>query len=182
MSDPIKAACRMDFHPAFHHSGSRPENQIKWIVIHSIEGFTAESAARWFQDSDSRGSAHISVDDNVCYRSLRNDITAWGASGANVRGFHIEQAGFARWNLAKWLMHRRTIYRAAFKAAVHCKRFGIPVRWLSVSDLREGKRGITSHANVSKAFKMSTHTDPGILWPRRRFMRNVHKYFAELSA
>ena len=76
---------------------------------------------------------------------------------------------------------------AAYKTAVHCKVFGIPVRFVVASEL-PGMTGITTHAEVTKASKRLdpahawwyTHLDPGPLWPRRRFMRLVRQYHAQL--
>src|SRR5262245_39397389 len=164
---------------------------IRWIVLHSEEASTAESAARYFTTPAAQGSAHLCVDDTVCYRTLRNIEVPWGSAssfGANLHGFHIEQAGFARWGSAAWMLHRDTIRRAAFKTAVHCDLFGIPVRWLTAAEL-PAQDGITTHNAVSVASRREdpanahkyTHTDPGVFYPRRYFMRLVREYFAELS-
>lgn len=179
--DPLSANCHRDF-TAVHHSGTRPLSAIDLVVLHSTEGNTAEGAARWFANPASAGSTHLVVDDNTCYRVLRDDQVPWGAPGANFHGFHIEQAGFASWSLWRWqTLHNKTLRRAAFKAALHCKRYGIQVRFLEAPALRLGVRdGITTHAECTKAFG-GNHTDPGQNWPRALFMGYVRAYLAVIK-
>jgi hypothetical protein len=176
MADPIKASCRKDFYPAAHSSGSRPLSSIIWIVMHSAEALSAEGVARFFQSQSSRGSAHITVDEDSCQRSLPNSAIPWGAPGANAQGFHIEQCGYARWTRAEWMEHEKTLRRAAHKTALHCKKFGIPVRFVTSAALKRNLPGITTHVEVSRAFGGSSHWDPGKGWPRESFMAYVREY------
>jgi len=148
--------------------------------MHDEENTSAATAAAWFANPHSRGSAHLCVDDRECYRTLDNSQIPWGAPGANRRGFHIEQAGFARWSTAIWTTHLGTLKRAAYKAALHCHAFGIPPRVVTASGLRAGVEGITTHAECTRAFG-GDHTDPGRLWPRRLFMSYVRRYYGELA-
>ena len=166
---------------AVHHSGRRPVEVIKWIVLHSTEGDTALGAAAWFANPRSRGSAHLCVDDNYCFRTLGDEFIPWAAPGANTLGFHIEQAGYARWTSLIWSSrHRMTLERAAYKTALHCRKFGIPPYFATASDLRAGKYGVTTHAECTKAFG-GDHTDPGRGWPRWYFMRRVRQHYALLE-
>lgn len=172
---PIGANC-LKTYKARHHSGTRPLSAISLVVIHSTEGGTAEGAARWFANPASGGSTHLVVDDNVCYRTLEDNQIPWGARGANYNGFHIEQAGYAHWTTTLWSKtHRRTLERAAFKTALHCKRYGIPMRFVTADGLRRGVSGVTTHVECSRAFGGS-HYDPGAKWPRWLFMNLVRAY------
>ena len=81
-STPIEAVCSKDYYPAKHSSGKRKLSQIKWIVLHSEEAKTAASAAAWFKNVNSAGSAHLCVDDNICYRCLANEDIPWGSASA----------------------------------------------------------------------------------------------------
>ena len=191
MSDPIAARCRTDFEPAFHNSGQRnPTTDIFWIVLHDEEAPTAAGSARYFQSPDSGGSAHLCVDDDACYRCLPNSAIPWGAAsafGANTHGFHIEQAGFARWSAVLWERHRLTLQRAAYKTAVHALAFKVPLVFVTAAELPE-HHGITTHAEVSKASRRIdpanasrySHSDPGLFWPRARFVAQVRAYAAQL--
>jgi hypothetical protein len=148
--------------------------------MHDEENASAAAAAAWFANPHSRGSAHLCVDDRECYRTLGNAQIPWGAPGANTFGFHIEQAGFARWSAAIWKTHVVTLRRAAYKTALHCHTFGIPPQFVDASGLRHGVKGITTHAECTKAFG-GDHTDPGPFWPRRLFMSYVRRYYGELA-
>lgn len=178
---PIASDCDTSIHAA-HNSGTRPLSAIDLVVIHSTEGGTARSNANWFANPASQGSTTLIVDDNICHRTLRDDEIPWGAYGANVHGFHIEQCGYAGWASTMWSStHRWTLMRAAFKTAFHCKKYGISVRFLTADKLRQGIRnGITTHAECSKAFG-GNHTDPGTGWPRLLFMTMVRGYYAALT-
>jgi hypothetical protein len=174
----VGAACSREF-TAAHTSGKRPVSAIKWVVLHCTESSTARGSAAWFANPKSEGSAHLVVDDDHCYRCLSNDQIPWAAPGANVHGFHIEQAGYARWPRTRWLSHDTMLRRAAFKAALHCKAFGIPLRWVGPVGLRLGRKGVTTHADCTKAFGGS-HTDPGAGYPKDKFMSYAKAYYAGL--
>ncbi len=176
---PIESVCSRKY-TAVRTSGTRKISAITLIVLHDEEADTAESAARFFTLPEAKGSAHLCVDDMICYRTLNNADVPWAAHGANTQGFHIEQAGFAKWSAVIWKKHRLTLQRAAYKTAVHCRLFGIPVQFVLADGLKRGVPGITTHAECTKAFG-GTHTDPGPLWPRKLFMRYVRAFYAGLT-
>lgn len=180
--DAVNADCRGGY-KAVHHGGSRAGSDITLIVLHSTEGGTAKSVAEYFTTAASGGSAHLVVDDDHCYRCLDNTQIPWGAPGANSQGFHIEQCGYAKWTAAEWKQHDKTLQRAAFKTAYHCHLFHIPPRFVVAADLASGKRGITTHAEVSKAWPndAGNHHDPGTGWPRGHFIGLTARYYAELN-
>jgi hypothetical protein len=190
---PVEAVCSRQFH-AFHSSGTRPLGDVRWIVLHDEEAPTALSAARYFTLPVSGGSAHLCVDDGICYRCLDNEQVPWGAASApqisaNSRGFHIEQAGYARWSAVVWAQHRQTLRRAAYKTALHCRLFGIPPVWVDADAIASRLAGgVTTHAEISKASRRLdpgnaarySHSDPGPFWPRRTFMGYVRAYYETL--
>lgn len=185
MSVPISSACSRKY-TAAHDSGTRPASAIKWIVLHSTEGPTAEGAASWFANPASEGSAHLVVDDDACFRTLANDAIPWAAPGADTNGFHIEQAGFAAWTRSEWRIHDTTLRRAAFKAALHAKLFDIPLRWVGPVGLRLGRKGVTTHRDISYAWPIQArvagfHTDPGANYPKDVFMGYAQTYLAGME-
>lgn len=187
--DAIKADCRTDYMPASRTSGTRKLNDVLWVVIHDTEGGTAYSNARYFhnpalpEDGGPEGSAHLTVDDNRCYRCLPNTAIPWAAPDANTNGFHIEQAGYAHWTRAEWLAHGPMLRRAAFKAAYHCHLFKLSPVFRDAAALRNRLHGVTTHAQVTLAFPGPgrTHTDPGAGWPQDRFMEWVNVYYSALG-
>jgi hypothetical protein len=178
-SKPIDAKCSREFR-AVKTQGKREPGNVLWIVLHDEEASTAESAARFFTTLLAGGSAHLCVDDNECFRTLENDDIAEGAPGANLHGFQIEQAGFAKWSAVIWSKHVRTLRRAAYKTALHCVLFNVPPVFRFAADLRRNRPGVTTHRECSKAFG-GDHSDPGLFWPRRTFMRYVREYHAALN-
>lgn len=175
---PFAKPCSRQY-SAVHHGPSRPVSSIKWIIIHCTQGDTAEGAAAWFANPASGGSTHLVVDGEECFRTLGDAIVPHGAKGANRYGFHIEIAGWAHWSAPKWMLERRRLQRAAYKAALRCKWYSIPTVWLTPADLQAGKKGISSHANCSAAFG-GDHSDPGRGFPRIYFMYLVRRYLKEI--
>jgi hypothetical protein len=111
-TDPTAADCRTRYRAA-HDSGHRGLAQVKWVVLHSTEGGTAETVARYFS------------------------------------------------------------------TAYHCLLFGVPPYFVKADGLRRGMRGVTTHAECTRAFGGS-HTDPGDGWPRSFFMDRLRAYFEDL--
>lgn len=171
----IEAACDGQYRAA-HDSGPRKAADIKWVVIHSTEGHTAENAAAYFASEEAKGSANLVVDDDICFRTVPDLRVPWAAPPLNHDGFHIELAGFAHWTQDEWLRHSWTIRRAAYKTAHRCHVYNIPVRKVGWLGLKLGRAGITDHASVSKAFHVSDHTDPGPNFPWPYFIDLVKAY------
>jgi hypothetical protein len=172
---PIPQNCSKEYH-ALRQSGTRPLDQIWWIVLHDTEGSSAKAAATWFENPKAQGSSNVVVDDNICYQVLEENQIPWGAPGANYHGWHIEQAGFATWSNILWSStHRNTMRRAAYRAAVRCYKFKIPAKFVKADGLKLGVKGITTHAECTKAFG-GNHTDPGSGYPMPVFITMVQYY------
>jgi N-acetyl-anhydromuramyl-L-alanine amidase AmpD len=150
--------------------------RIDLVVLHTMEiaedDRAAENCATWFANPMARASAHYCVDADSIVQCVRDQDVAWHAPGANHDGIGIELAGRARQSRSDWndRYSTATLARAATLTAQLCRRHAIPVAWLHAADLRAGKRGLTTHAAVSEAFKRSNHTDPGTAFPFERFL------------
>lgn len=182
---PITAGCDGG-HLAAHDSGSRTPAAIKWVVFHSTEGPTAAGAASWFENPASEGSAQIVVDDDGCYRCLIDMLIPWAAPGANTNGLHLEQAGYTVWTRSQWLAHDDELSRAAYKAAVWAHLYGIPLRWVGPLGLRLGRKGFTTHRDISYAWPLQAraagfHTDPGRGYPKDVVLGRARAYLTELE-
>lgn len=174
----VKAQCEGTYR-AVHDSGVRRPSDIGWVVIHCTQGATAKGAAVWFTNPNSEGSANLVLDDDVCYRTVPDLRVPWAAQPLNTRGFHIELAGFVEWSREEWLSHPAMLDRAAYKTALRCRLYGIPVRTVGPIGLRLGRKGVTGHADVSRAWRKSDHTDPGPNFPWDRFIDRVKWYAAQ---
>ncbi|GAA4627259.1 peptidoglycan recognition protein family protein [Cellulomonas oligotrophica] len=152
---------------------------VEVIVVHTMEApetaQTAENIARYFARPTTRASAHLCVDNDSVVRCVPDADTAWAAPGANANGLQLELAGYARQTPAEWddAYSRAQLALAASEAAAWARKYGIPVRRLSVAELRAGAKGFVAHDDVSKAFGKSTHWDPGPHFPWARFLSLV---------
>lgn len=153
---------------------------IRLVVIHSGEtgeGSTAaEGMGSWFANPAANASAHQGADtDSVC-TYLPDTATAWAAPGANHDGLHLELAGRAGQTSGQWADDASTkiLANGATVVRAWCDRHGIPARWLTDTQLRDGtSRGLVTHAQVSRVFKRSSHWDPGPNFPAARFLALV---------
>lgn len=161
---------------AVHESGVRKLSLIRNVCIHSTESETAESAASWFANPASEGSAHIVLGNYAGFRCLNDNQIPWAAPPLNTNGFHIEIVGYAEFSRTDWESHKRSIQWAAYWTAISCIRYDIPVVWCNKAMLLEREPGITAHFVVSDAFHLSTHTDPGPDFPYSEFMNWTKEY------
>lgn len=152
------------------------------IVLHCMEWPEASTSAEWCasffagkQGPAPRASAHYVVDDDTIIGCVPPDRIAWHAPGANGIGIGIEHAGYARQSRAQWLddYSLRMLALSAELSAWLCRRFGIPVQFIMADHLRRGGRGITTHAEVTKAFGKSSHLDPGPFFPIGDYVRLI---------
>lgn len=153
---------------------------IDVIVTHDMEApeaqATAENVARWGAGPTApEASWHFAIDsDSIVQSVLVNDV-AWHAPGANHNGIGLEHAGYARQSREQWhdAYSWEMLQRSAELVAQLCEQYNIPVRFVNATALKRGQRGITTHAEVSKAFKRSNHTDPGPSFPMTGYIALV---------
>ena len=163
----------------------------KWIVVHDTEGpgrvgadegnATARANASYFSNPAAKVAAHITVDDQgECYRSVADDQIAWTANGANPDSLNIEMATPAgaamSWSSEDWLTHDKLLEVSAAYVAHWAGLYGIPTRFVDAEGLKAGERGITTHAEVTRAGMGGDHIDPGPNFPMDDFLRRVNSY------
>lgn len=175
---------------------TRAEAPIKkrLIVIHCMEypekGDGAEWCARYFSGLEGpapKASAHACVDNDSIVQCVPWGQIAWHAPGANAYGIGIEHAGFGRQSIAEWQdpFSAAMLDLSAWLVAELCALFRIPVDFLDWQELAcagQSAIGITTHAEVSRAFKKSDHTDPGKSFPVGDYLRLVSKYALDAGA
>ena len=171
-------------HPGNYHRGRIAG--IRVIVIHTGEtgeGSTAaEGMGNWFADPRARASAHKGADpDSIC-TYVPDRFTAWAAPGANADGLQLELAGRAGQTSGQWddAASRAILKNGAKVVSEWAKAYGIPVRWLTDAELRDGRtKGLATHVQVSRVFKRSDHWDPGPNFPATRFLSLVREASGE---
>src|SRR5262245_26190342 len=152
------------------------------VVIHCMQyperGNSAEWCGRYFAGLEGpapQASAHYAVDSDSIVECVPADRIAWHAPGANRQGIGIEHAGWARQSRGEWLdsYGKAMLGLSARLTAALCDHFGIPDEYVDADDLLRGDSGITTHEQVSLAWKKSTHTDPGPHFPMGEYLALV---------
>ena len=171
---------------------------IDLIVLHTMEAAeksnTAEAVAAYFAAGcpDAKGnlrqaSAHFNVDNDSIVQSVLVEDVAFHAAGTNHNGIGIEHAGYANQDAAGWgdTYSVAMLRLSAALCAKLSKDHDIPIAWVDADGLLAGKRGFTSHANVSAACRLaaqrnatsssffgkkSTHYDPGKAFPVETYL------------
>lgn len=181
------------------HTSPGPNLPATRVVIHSTvspcKPGGRHDISAYFRSPASGGSAHYVTDPVAASQVVLDHTIAWHAP-PNPHSFGIEMCDIpgplpgdhfvkAVWKAAmrtwRW---RRPNQQAMLRvtaqlAAQLCAAYGVPPVFIGVRRLRAGRRGVTTHSCVSRAWGQSTHWDPGF-WPRRRFMRLVRDYHHQL--
>jgi N-acetyl-anhydromuramyl-L-alanine amidase AmpD len=169
------------------HFRKGPRGRVDLVVIHSAEvsesPTSAEALMKSCATNDRVASWHYAVDSDSITQSVREEDVAFHAPGANSNGIGVELSGRARQSAADWSddYSRAVLARAAELTAAICQRWDVPVEYVDAAALREGQRGITTHANVSEAFQKSDHTDPGRHFPMALFLAQVRARRSSLA-
>lgn len=158
---------------------------VQLIVVHTTEGAATASAAEDGASYDQRRtdgtSAHYFHDSTSTVQCVRTPDQAHAArTQGNRRGIQHElctRAGSADWADT---YHQAMLRRAARQAARDSRKWGIPVRRLTVAQVAAGVKGFCGHWDITRAFPQDngTHTDPGPSFPWSRFLDMVR---AELN-
>lgn len=162
--------------------GPSVKRAVRVIVIHDMEapesGMTAENVAKYFHTTDTVASAHICVDNNSIVQCVKDNDVAYAAPGCNHDGIQIELAGYGKQSRAEWMDFYGIALLALASDAVaqYCIKFGIPPVHLTDAQLKRGEKGIVGHAQVSRVYKKSDHTDPGVGFPWDYFIQSVQNF------
>lgn len=166
--------------PASWSNANRTSVQL--IVIHTTEGsahnVSAEDGAAYDQRRTDGVSTHYFHDNDSTVQCVRTEDIAYAARAqGNKRGIQHELCGKAGWSASTWAGEyaQAMLVRAAKQAARDAKKWGIPVRHLTVSEVASGEKGFCSHYDVTRAFPQDngTHTDPGPNFPWSQFLDMV---------
>lgn len=160
---------------ARQHGGT--QTRVNRIVIHGTVSPTrdyADNIANYFRTTTRDASAHYVVDQARIIQCLREATIGYHAP-PNTGSIGIElcdpQAGSsARWRDAD---HEAMLRLAARLTRDIAARHKVPLVKLTPSQLRAGKHGICGHTDVSAAWHLTDHTDPGAGFPWSQFMSLV---------
>lgn len=163
----------------------RAGGRVDIIGVHTMEAKelpqTAENIANYFLGVNA--SAHWCVDSDSRVRSVNDGDTAWTLPGANSRSLNIEIAGYAKQTPEDWAdaYSINALEITALCAAEWCVKYGIPVRKLNDTQIRNKEKGFVGHVDISRVYKQSSHWDPGPHFPWDYFLGRVNAQIAALG-
>lgn len=150
------------------------QGAINKIVLHTIEcpcepGWAKKAADIFAKPTATQVSAHYYVDPTAIIQGVKDSDVAWAAPGVNADGIQVEQAGRAIFSYAEWASPngRAMCKLTATLLADLSVRHQIPLTFCTAAEMvaNPDARGVTTHAEVNRAFHRSTHTDPGSKYP-----------------
>ena len=171
--------------PARWDGGYRTKDE-RVIVVHTTESSptSARGVANYFQNLPvtNKVSSHKIVDINECITSVKDALIAWTAPGTNSDGLQLEICARAKYSRLEWFRNQAALKRSAWVVARWCIKYSIPPTFISVNELKNGKKGLTTHADASKAYGGSDHWDPGPNFPKGYFVWLVKRRIKWLKA
>ena len=164
--------------PASYGSG-RDGYQVQYIVIHYTAGSegptSAEDGAAYDRRRTDGTSCHYFVDSN----SIVQEVYTWDRANScyrygNRMGIQYELCGTVQ-TRAQWLdgASYATLKLAARQAARDCRKYGLPAKKIGPAEMRAGQKGICGHADVTLAYGLGDHMDPGSAFPWDVFIQLV---------
>lgn len=161
--------------------------EIDLIILHSEEAAetstTSLNVANWFAGNNApNASSHYALDDGETIQCVKDEDIAYHALSANKFSIGIEHAGFARQTRDQWCdsFSTQMLKRSAKLTAHLCKKWNIPVKYIDIDGLVNKERGITTHANCTKAYNEGNHWDPGPNFPVDLYITWVLQCYDEL--
>lgn len=147
---------------------------IRLLVVHTSEGgegdLSAEGLARFIatpRTATNLASYHYIADHDRVIPIVPDDHVAYANAGANHDGLSICHPGKAAQTAAQWgdESSRAQLEQVARWLADKAAEYHIPLVKITATELVTGDRGVCGHVDVTKAYKRSTHTDPGPDYP-----------------
>lgn len=171
--------------PRWYTPGRRRTVQL--IVVHHTAGSegptSAEAGAAYDARRPERVSCHYFHDSNSTVQGCYTWDTSWTAHAeGNARGIHHELCGTLQ-TRAQWLdpVSDATLWLAARQMARDAIRYAIPVRRLTIAQMRAGERGFCGHGDVVQAWGQGDHTDPGPWFPWDVLLARVQRFLTDTS-
>lgn len=155
-------------------SGRRDVNGLTWSVLHTTENSDntpPDNVAKWQQDPYNESSYNVLFGTNGrTVRSNDDDYSPWSSGmPGNRLGLHGSAIGYASRSREQWLKYPNQLESIAQWLATNHTEYGIPLRELTVDEVRRRVPGVTTHAvywqAIGKGQGLDTRTDPGAGFP-----------------
>lgn len=164
-------------------SSSRYGVKARVVTLHTAEGArNKESLYSYFNQAHVNASSHVGIDANGVADWISRDRASWTLRNGNGYSVNAELCAFARWTRAQWLSTspvdgcanpRQIVRNAAAWARRECLALGIPVRILTVAQMRAGEAGIIDHDTYTDATGDGSHWDVGEGFPWDVFLADI---------
>jgi hypothetical protein len=178
----------LPFVPPRSFSRGRDGNPVQFIVIHHTAGSERSTSAEDGAAYDARRTDGVSTHYFVDSNSIVQCVYTWDRAHAahstgNRRGIQYELCGTLQ-TRDQWLdaASDATLWNAARQIARDCRKYGLPVRKISPSQMLAGARGICGHADVTLAYRQGDHMDPGPNFPYDVLLQRVEQFMGQSSA
>ncbi len=166
----------------WHGGAQTPRLIVMHSTVSPCKPGQARATAQFFAREQNKTSAHYCVDPAEVIQCVGDHTVAYHC-GYNQDSIGAEMCDYpdakskARWDDANHIAMEK---RAARLVAELCLAYGIRPYFVGATGLKLGRKGVTTHAEMSKAFRRSTHWDPGA-WRRFRFMRRVRRQIKRIK-
>lgn len=157
----------------------QPVVTAKWYVtIHNTSNdASAAQEADYAKVRQDGVGAHYFIDAHEVLQSTNTDYCVGhvGSTEGNSRGISYEITGVNAWTREQWTANVAWGQLAAVIAR-DCQHFGIPVRLLTIEQMRAfnaDAKGFVTHDMCRQAWGGTTHTDPGPGFPMDHLMALV---------
>lgn len=178
----------LPFVPPRAYGSGRQGYGVQYVVVHYTAGSerstSAEDGAAYDQRRTDGTSTHYFVDQN----SIVQCVYTWNRANAayqygNRLGIQYELCGTVQ-TRAQWLdaASDATLTNAARQMARDCKKYGLPVRRLTIAQMRNGEKGVCGHADVTLAYGLGDHMDPGTAFPWDVLLARVEQFLSPAPA
>lgn len=160
----------------------QPQITSKWyITIHNTSNnATARAEANYAKVRTDGVGAHYFIDNIEVLQSTDTDwcVGHVGSTQGNSRGISYEITGVNGWTREQWMANVAWKELAAVIAR-DCAQFGIPVRLLTLDQMRafnSSNKGFVTHNMCRLAWGGTTHTDPGPNFPMDHLLALVGQH------
>lgn len=171
----VRALPNIEFIAARWYRAGQRRHRAIWVVLHATHGAEGKGKARAGAlelarcPPENKRSAHVFIDTSAVVQCVPFECEAYHAgSNANHYGEGIELCGRADQTREQWLdaASLPMLQLAAHVVRWRCDMLHLPITYRKASDLALGLAGVTTHAEVAKAFPKDTrHWDPGPGFP-----------------
>jgi|ERR1700742_3153302 len=153
-------------YPVPHYTRGR-KRRVNLLIFHTSEGARTIGSLGNFLRAKGTASYHVATDDVSLAEYVDPNNTAWHCRNGNPASEGFCFCGFASWSADEWLRHNVMLENAAWWLSRRAPARGIPLKKLSVAEVREAilnpnyPGGVCMHDTYTRAMQDGSHWDCG---------------------